>query len=251
MSGGLQLLKNRSLGELSSGVKIAIPARTQNGRQKIHIPSRSIPRERDEMLLRRTMSTARSTPAEPSSMLANHLNSTFSPLQFPPELATRLLTHASHPDAQLQGHNGRLAFGGRRVLESYFLLFLQSCPEIRPTDDYEQLASSTLNTYLLGEHVAPKWSLGRVLRWTPVGDIQVSPRNTSVGLHKVMGTTVEAVVGGIYHQFGGSVAHRIFHTRILPHLLLPGTSQGLQDFYHDHAMQVYQRMGGQKDSVHL
>ena len=43
--------------------------------------------------------------------LAEHLNTVFSPLQFPPELASRILTHASHPDAKLR-HNGRLSFVG-------------------------------------------------------------------------------------------------------------------------------------------
>jgi len=56
----------------------------------------------------------------------------------------------------------------------------------------------------------------------------------SSGLYRVRGTTVEAIVGGIFHQFvsmsmsvnrlmlthqkGGLAAHRLFHTRLLPHL---------------------------------
>lgn len=101
---------------------------------------------------------------------------------------------------------------GRRVLESYFLLFLHSSPDIPPTADYENIASRTLNTYLLGEHVAPKWSLGPALRWRPVGDVQGSPKNASVGLHKVQGTTVEAIMGGIYHQFVRAPIPRLLTT---------------------------------------
>ncbi|KAI6150078.1 hypothetical protein EDD17DRAFT_1193438 [Pisolithus thermaeus] len=60
-------------------------------------------------------STAASTTATTDSPLAAHLNSVFSPLQFPPELARRILTHGSHPEA-IHGHNGRLAFIGARLL---------------------------------------------------------------------------------------------------------------------------------------
>lgn len=50
-------------------------------------------------------------PAEAGARLAEHLNETFKPLEFPPELAARMLTHVSHRDA-VNGHNGRLAFLG-------------------------------------------------------------------------------------------------------------------------------------------
>ncbi|KDQ60397.1 hypothetical protein JAAARDRAFT_174469 [Jaapia argillacea MUCL 33604] len=66
----------------------------------------------------------------------------------------------------------------------------------------------------------------------------------SVGLYKVAGTTVEAIMGGIFHQFGGSVAHRVFHTRLLPHILLPNSGDGLHDSLHPYAEEVCQRMGG-------
>lgn len=47
-----------------------------------------------------------------SEELASHLNKAFGPLVFPPELATRLLTHASHPASRVVGHNGRFSFTG-------------------------------------------------------------------------------------------------------------------------------------------
>jgi hypothetical protein len=177
--------------------------------------------------------------------LAAHLNSRFRSLEFPPELARRILTHGSHK-AAIHGHNGRLGFIGgcslnendfsrswlmftsitrtsigRRVLESYYLLFVHEAAQGRTHYDYDRLTSRALNTYFLGEHVAPRWSLGRVLLWVPT-----APKETlrtaqtqhpdseldealkassgiakSVGLYKVMGEAVQAVMGGVYHQF--------------------------------------------------
>jgi len=121
----------------------------------------------------------------------------------------------------------------------------------------------------LGEHIAPRWSLGRVLLWVPT-----VPRETlratqtqnpdseldealaaspgiakSVGLYKVMGEAVQAVVGGVYHQFGGSVAHQLFHTRILPHLLLPGRLSGVPEEFHETALRICERMGGPESDL--
>jgi len=47
-----------------------------------------------------------------SELLAQHLNKTFPPLEFPPALAQRVLTHLSHHDSVI-GHNSRFAFLGR------------------------------------------------------------------------------------------------------------------------------------------
>ena len=46
-----------------------------------------------------------------SESLAQHLNETFPPLEFPPALAQRVLTHLSHRDS-LTGHNSRFSFLG-------------------------------------------------------------------------------------------------------------------------------------------
>jgi hypothetical protein len=53
------------------------------------------------------------TPASAnvSELLARHLNKTFAPLEFPPTLAQRILTHLSHHDSAI-GHNSRFAFLG-------------------------------------------------------------------------------------------------------------------------------------------
>ena len=53
--------------------------------------------------------TSNGTPEE----LAHHLNETFGrTLVFPPGLATRLLTHASHPVSKVVGNNMRFSFVG-------------------------------------------------------------------------------------------------------------------------------------------
>lgn len=43
-----------------------------------------------------------------------------------------------------------------------------------------------------------------MLTWKSMVDPQMVTKgadNAHVGLHKVLGTTVEAIVGGVYHQF--------------------------------------------------
>ena len=53
--------------------------------------------------------------------LAAHLSSVFRSLEFPPELARRILTHGSHK-AAIHGHNGRLGFiGGCSLIENDFI----------------------------------------------------------------------------------------------------------------------------------
>lgn len=189
------------------------------------------------------------TRAEVSETLARHLDRLFEPLVFPPDLARRILTHASHRDA-VHGHNQRLSFMGeyfvtcipdcgrrsvpasihhvrfstatnsyspssvfigRRALEAYFLLFLHSTPTDGAPADHASIAERALNAYSFGEHVGSRWELGRVIRWTPP-DREHAPHREpvpqhapyakrGVGLYKVTGTAVEAVVGGVFHQF--------------------------------------------------
>lgn len=68
--------------------------------------------------------------------------------------------------------------------------------------------------------------------------------NGHVGLYKVLGTTVEAIFGGVYYQFGAAEAHKLFHTHLLPHILLKGTPQGVPDVYHSRAMKLYKNVNG-------
>ncbi|KZT28135.1 hypothetical protein NEOLEDRAFT_1087798 [Neolentinus lepideus HHB14362 ss-1] len=217
------------------------------------------------------------SPAESTTHLTEHLNEVFRPLEFPDELARRVLTHQHHRDS-IKGHNARFAFMGRRVMDTFLMLFLDSVPpSVRSSNlDFDITTARILNTYLLGEYVAREWDIWRVMRWVPniprpagrtsnrgmdgedreveqeefrrqLATLEGAARDKllrSVGLFKVAGFSVEAITGGIYHQFGGTVAHRIFHTRILPHLLLPGSAEGLRDSLHPHAMKICEQLGG-------
>lgn len=53
--------------------------------------------------------------SDDDARFAAHLNSVFRSLEFPPELARRILTHGSHK-AAIHGHNGRLGFIGEYLL---------------------------------------------------------------------------------------------------------------------------------------
>jgi hypothetical protein len=99
------------------------------------------------------------------------------------------------------------------------MMFLHSCPNVKATHDYEAITEKALNTYVLGEFVGSKWGLPSVMKWRPVvhGDT-MDPQDVvklgrdaswSVGLYKVSGTTVEAVVGGVFHQFVRLLFHDI------------------------------------------
>lgn len=105
------------------------------------------------------------------------------------------------------------------MLQSYLLMFVHSAPALQPEHDYEKIVERALNSYTLGEHVAAPWALGKVLKWRPMnvgslskplgpdvdvpGPLQSLERANarSIGMYKVHGTAVEAVVGGVFHQF--------------------------------------------------
>ncbi|CAE6417589.1 unnamed protein product [Rhizoctonia solani] len=192
------------------------------------------------------------------------------PLEFPERVAVRLITHNSWRDGV--EHNNRQAFIGRRVLNAYLMTFFHAHTILTPTppltqplsdppadlkisklpspndtleQDFDNLSKVVLHTRALGEHVGAAWQLERVMRWVPnfdhhidVDGIRVDEGGSS-GLYKIRGTTVEAVVGGVFYQFGGVAAHRLFHTRVLPHLksLLPID-------YRKPVEAAYKRLGG-------
>jgi dsRNA-specific ribonuclease len=193
----------------------------------------------------RSLTDSRLTTQQQTPYFQEHLNHVFSPLHFPVELAKRILTHGSH-SASIGGHNAGLSFMGRRVLAAYLQLFLHSSSALHPSDDVEEIMKSTLNTDFIGECVGREWGVGRVIRWTPSApanrladmDRKVEVRR-QVGLYKVQGEAVEAIIGGIYFQFGGIVAQRVFHTRLLPHLLV---NRGLPKVFHEDANSMRERM---------
>ncbi|KAJ7637047.1 ribonuclease-III-like-domain-containing protein [Roridomyces roridus] len=214
--------------------------------EQVEKTERRVSRERE----RTRTGTPPPSPAKPDEVFAGHLDGLFSPLKFPLELAARVLTHASHP-AAYHGHNAQFSFIGRRVLESYLLLLLSSSPQLKPSHDLQEIVSRVLNTYFLGQHVGSKWGLGRVMRWTPTiaasmlldeSRADKTKLLKDVGLYKVQGDAVTAVMGGIFQQFGASTAHRIFHSRLLPRLLTP--HGGLPLCFHADALEASRRLGG-------
>ena len=96
------------------------------------------------------------------------------------------------------------------MLESYLLLLLTSSPRLKPSHDLQDIVSRVLNTYFLGEHIGSKWGLGRVMRWTPTiaasmlaeeSRVDKTKLLKDVGLYKVQGDAVTAVVGGIFQAY--------------------------------------------------
>jgi len=83
-----------------------VPAPTR----RLHVHAEAAP-----STVRRSTDDSRriTTPssADVSGSLARHLDETFAPLEFPPALAQRILTHLSHRDSVI-GHNSRFAFLG-------------------------------------------------------------------------------------------------------------------------------------------
>lgn len=95
-------------------------------------------------------------------------------------------------------------------MSAYLLLFLQSSRNLSTMDSTEDIASNTLHTNLLGEHVGHAWGVGRVMVWQPsirtdsrAGGSVSSESLRSAGLYKVQGETVQAIMGAIYQQHVG------------------------------------------------
>ncbi|KAJ8514663.1 hypothetical protein ONZ45_g7832 [Pleurotus djamor] len=128
------------------------------------------------------------------------------------------------------------------------MLFLTSSSSLKPSHNLDALAARALNTYTLGEHIGSQWGLGRHLRWTPtvshekLGQLATPSVAKSAGLYKVQGDTVAAILGSIFFQFGAAEAHRVFHTRVLPHLFLNSRTQGLPDAFRRDALAISQQL---------
>ncbi|KAF9004692.1 hypothetical protein BDQ17DRAFT_1354503 [Cyathus striatus] len=210
--------------------------------------------------------TFQRTTSRSAGAMAWHLNQVFSPLEFSEELAHRVLTHSSHPEAR-EGHNGQLSF----VALLFFLLTIStsshfrasynthprnlptSLPQLFPSlhrgHDLEHIIAQTMSSPVLGQHIGSNWGLGQVIKWSPAVPKGMQGKKKELvgaGLWKVQGEAVSAVLGGVYWQYGASTAHKLFHTRMLPHLLLEGSrnSPGLPSEFHEDARNVCARMGG-------
>ena len=112
---------------------------------------------------------------------------------------------------------------GRRVLNTYLLLFLHNSSKLSPTGvsaltssavDFDRIAYRAFHTTMLGEHVGNAWDLPRAMLWTAATPKAPLSRRfaqnrasegaagaAGSGLYKVQGTTVEGVMGGVFHQF--------------------------------------------------
>ena len=185
--------------------------------------------------------------------LAKHLNQLFSPLKFPPELAHRILTHGSHQTARYHGHNSGYNFMGRRVMESYLLMFLNASSNLKSSHDLDAIVTRALDSRLLGERLGAAWSYGKVLQWTPavtrkdLDEIQDVERAWKrIGFYKVQGDAIIATMGGVFQHFGASTAHRLFHTRVLPRLVGGG---GLPAEFKDEVLALQARMGGENANL--
>lgn len=80
--------------------------------------------------------------------------------------------------------------------------------------DFDRIAYRALHTTMLGEHVGNAWDLPRAMLWTAATPKAPLSRRfaqnrasegaagaAGSGLYKVQGTTVEGVMGGVFHQF--------------------------------------------------
>lgn len=197
-----------------------------------------------------------------------YLRELFTPLEFPEDVAQRMITHVSW-ERGTEGHNGRLSFIGRRVLHTYLLLFLHECTlpsQTPPQNDalapsdllrlssfttggaveplsrvYDDISDKLLDTYVLGEHVGGAWRLERIMRWTPaIAQLDTLKANDpskvlhSSGLYKVRGVTVEGVIGGVFHQFVSlfRVSCQLFLCNSSPRVAPLHTEYSTHGFYH-------------------
>lgn len=116
---------------------------------------------------------------------------------------------------------------GRRVISTYLILFLHHASTRLPSSNSSHLVSPSSSQYdfdlinyhathttLIGERVGRAWDLPRSMLWTPPVSSAYANSSLSVedrdgdtgfrrapGMYKVQGTTVEGIMGGIYHQF--------------------------------------------------
>jgi hypothetical protein len=115
-------LKNWDERESSRGNASTKPLRSRESRP----PGQHTraPRERtrdDEGREERQEDETSDSIAKKEAQFQEYLNRLLSPLQFPPELAQRVLTHGSHYLAR-RGHNAGLSFIG---VSTYFFSFTQ------------------------------------------------------------------------------------------------------------------------------
>lgn len=176
---------------------------------------------------------------QPSAeQVTSHLNTLLEGLQPPlsSELAMRMVTHKGSSSANLSSsqHNTKLSLIGRRVLRLYLAVFLHAHNSTPKSADssMNDLLERLAHTHTLGRYVAPRWNLERNMHWRQM----VGPDGRPTGLEKISGQAVEAILGGLYRQYGAAVALQVFNSRILAFLPLPSELR-------EPAIQLAQRHG--------
>ncbi|KAG8995968.1 hypothetical protein FRB90_012863 [Tulasnella sp. 427] len=198
-------------------------------------------------------------PPSTDEEASTHLKNLFPGLEFPTTSIRKVITHPSWK-AGTEGHNNRLAFLGRRVLNSSLVMFLHEARLVGSREagassesifnsqesemSYQAVVDSVLDSYPLGGQVGRPWNVDRITRW-----ISALPQNApetakSSGKNAARAATIEAIVGFVFHQYGATTAHRLFHTQVLPHLK-PLLEPSLQS----HVDTVCARLGGPNGSL--
>ena len=122
-------------------------------------------------------------------------------------------------------------------MNTYTLLFLQAAAQdlarsgrgSEASYDFDNITYKVLHTHHLGQFVGAKWNLLDAMLWTPLpptrghrmagtgtvetlasedeGEDSIEKMRGSVlvpkspGLYKIQGTTVEGIMGGVFHQY--------------------------------------------------
>ncbi|KAG8927791.1 hypothetical protein FRC01_006910 [Tulasnella sp. 417] len=105
--------------------------------------------------------------------------------------------------------------------------------------NYQAVVNSILDSYPLGGQVGRAWDVDRVTRWISALPPNAPETAKSSGKNAARAATIEAIVGFVFHQYGATSAHRLFHTRILPHL-----KSLLEPSLQPHVDVVCNRLGG-------
>ncbi|WWC73558.1 mitochondrial 54S ribosomal protein mL57 [Kwoniella pini CBS 10737] len=179
------------------------------------------------------------TGEEAQIFLTNLLGLKKNEKEFSKELSLQIITHKSfrysnsirHSNSDNENdfnisnepHNSRLSFIGRRAIQTYFSIFIHdffNSVKNEPLSlngidflkglNLEDRLDNLRDTRNLGRLVAPNWKIEKIIRW----DKNETSRES--GNLKILGMTIESILGGIFNEFGSPAAQRTFHLMILP-----------------------------------
>ncbi|KAI8319464.1 ribonuclease III [Martensiomyces pterosporus] len=124
------------------------------------------------------------------------------------KLMEQVCTHKSYEHGRLPS-NERLEWMGKRVLNLYVGEHLHVKYPNLPTETLQDLQHANFGLASLAE-VAKHFGMKPAMRWLPS-----SKEAPNVGLTKVLGKGVQALVGAIYHDQGAVAAKKFIHEHIL------------------------------------